>query len=343
MRRLLIPEQISSATAAIDSIIVDFRGETMGTTWSVRIVSPSTADPNSQRDWQQGIQHQLDSVVAQMSHWLPSSDLSRFNRAAAGSWQVLPDAFFDVLSYAMSVAADSGGAYDPAAGALVNCWGFGPSGRYDEPDFQPPGSDVIEAARRQGGWQRIKVNTAERKIYQQGGIVLDLSAVAKGYSVDRIAQYLTHHGIAHFLVEVGGELRGAGIKPDQLPWWVALEQPPHSEKYAATASVETVAALHGLSIATSGDYRRFYRAGDAHCSHTIDPRTGYPIRNAIASVTVLHASCMAADALSTALTVLGVEDGLGFAEQHQVAARFLVRDDIGLIEHMSPAFKAMLQ
>jgi FAD:protein FMN transferase len=347
MRRVLIPTQTSAPAAtkppAANSIVLDFRGETMGTTWSVRLVNSLATEPDWQRNWQQRIQSQLDTVVAQMSHWQTGSDLERFNCAPAGSWQILPEAFVEVLSYALEVAEKSNGAYDPTAGALINAWGFGSERRYDEAGFSPPDADCIEKLRNGCGWQRIAFEAATRKIYQPGGIRLDLSAVAKGYSVDRVAQYLENHGFSHYLIEVGGELRGAGMKPDRLPWWVALEQPLTGERVATATSLETIVALHGLSIATSGDYRRFYRVNDARISHTIDPRSGWPIQNDVASVTVLHPSCMAADALSTALTVLGAEDGLHFAEKYQLAVRFLLRSNGDFIERASAQFVSMLQ
>lgn len=345
MRRVLIPQQTSSAAPSAGSVIFDFHGETMGTTWTVRLAALPLSHPSWRHELQRGIQRELDLVVEQMSHWLSDSDLGRFNRANAGSWQILPDAFFEVLSYALSIAKNSDGAYDPTAGALVNLWGFGPNHHYDQSGFHSPNADSVETARNQIGWQRLQIDNDNRKICQPGDLLLDLSAVAKGYGVDRVAQYLERCGVLHYLVEVGGELRGAGMKPDQMPWWVALEQPTNigSLEHMPPALADTIVALHGLSIATSGDYRRFYQANDSHISHTIDPRSGYPIRNNIASLTVLHNSCMAADALSTALTVLGIEDGMTFAEEHQLAARFLMRDKAGLSERTSSAFQALLQ
>ncbi|MFT3930895.1 MAG: FAD:protein FMN transferase [Spongiibacteraceae bacterium] len=355
MRRALIPQQTSPAAPSAGSVIFDFRGETMGTSWTVKLAAMPVTNSNWQHELQRGIQRELDLVVAQMSHWQSDSDLGRFNRADAGSWQTLPDAFFEVISFGLTVAKISDGAYDPTAGALVNLWGFGPCHRYDEPNFHPPHSDSVEAARTQSGWKKLAIDLDNRKIHQPGNLLLDLSAIAKGYAVDRVAHYLERCGVLHYLVEVGGELRGAGIKPDQLPWWVALEQPTTdgTVDYMPPAIAQTIVALHGLSIATSGDYRRFYRINDSsisqtqgsqtRVSHTIDPRSGYPIRNNIASVTVLHSSCMAADAFSTALTVLGVDDGMIFAEANHIAARFLVRDNANFSERTSSAFQAMLQ
>jgi thiamine biosynthesis lipoprotein len=343
MRRVLLPHYISEDPAPAGGVIRDFAGRSMGTSWSVRLVA---APGDALAHLQQGLQQQLDSIVAEMSHWEADSDLGRFNRAAAGSWQALPPAFFDVLSYAMGVARDSGGAYDPCAGALVNLWGFGPHGRFDQLDFVPPSTDEIASARAHLAAHPLALQAEGRLALQAGGIQLDLSAVAKGYSVDRLAYYLKTQGVLHYLVEVGGELRGAGVKPDGQPWWVALEQVADAAASASAPSAapdELVLALHGLAVATSGDYRRYFELDGQRYSHTIDPRSGMPIANDLASVTVVHAQCMAADAWSTALTVLGSERGLQMAERQGLAARFVVRDaGGGFTEHLSTHLRNML-
>lgn len=329
MHRILLPLHISGRPPSAG--VIALNGETMGTSWSVKLAAEQPAE-----DLHAAIRHELDTVVAQMSHWEPDSDLCRFNRAPAASWHVLPPAFFEVLSYALEVARDTDGAYDPAVGALVNLWGFGPVNRHDQPGFSAPADAQVQALIARPGWRHIELDPALRRARQPGGALLDFSSVAKGYAVDRVAGLLERRGVRDYLVEVGGELRGAGMKPDGQPWWVALEQPEQG-------GASTLLALHGLAVATSGDYRRFYRLGDRRCPHTLDPRTGYPIDNRIASVTLIHPQCMAADALSTALTVLGVERGMCFAESRMLAARFLVRDGDRLVEHTSSAFLEMLQ
>lgn len=337
MNRVLVPVSLSPDQPVAGSVVHDVAGGTMGTSWSARVVLAPGQTANGEAIAAH-LRRQLDIVVAQMSHWEPDSDLSRFNSAAAGTWRHLPLAFYKVLSYALEVADASGGAYDPCAGALVNLWGFGARRRYDEAGFYAPADDAIGAILARQDRLRLRVEAAARKVLQPGGVEIDLSSVAKGYAVDQLAQSLELQGVRHYLVEVGGELRGAGVKPDGQPWWVTLEGVPD-----ARAQEPTVVALHGLAIATSGDYRRHYQHRGARASHTLDPRTGYPIRNRVASVTVLHAECMAADALSTALSALGLDAGMRFAEAHQLAARFLLRGADGLEEASTTAFKAMLQ
>ncbi|MYM25091.1 FAD:protein FMN transferase [Duganella sp. FT135W] len=334
MRRILLPHVVSDDPAPAGGVIRDYAGRSMGTSWSVRLVAAADAVCDHLQD---GLQLQLDTIVAEMSHWEAESDLGRFNRAPADSWQVLPPAFFDVLSYAVGVARQSGGAYDPCAGALVNLWGFGPYGRFDQPDFVAPSQDEITVARAQLAARPLQLQRDGRRACQPGGVQLDLSAVAKGYSVDRLSYYLKTQGFAHHLVEVGGELRGAGVKPDGQPWWVMLEQVTGAEMD------ELVLALHSLAVATSGDYRRYFELNGQRYSHTIDPRSGMPIANDLASVTVVHAQCMAADAWSTALTVLGSRDGLHLAELQGLAARFVVRQPDGsFTEHLSSHLRSML-
>ncbi|UTY58421.1 FAD:protein FMN transferase [Massilia sp. erpn] len=337
MRRVLLPHHISPDPAPAAGVLREFSGASMGTSWSVRLVEQGGPAP-----LQEGLQQQLDAVVAEMSHWEADSDLGRFNRAAAGNWQSLPVAFYEVLSFAMNVARDSGGAYDPCAGALVNLWGFGPGSRFKDDAFAPPAASQVQAVLAQRAGQGVKLDQATRAAWQPGGVQLDLSAVAKGYGVDRLAEYLEAQGIRHYLVEVGGELRGAGVKPDGQPWWVALEQ-VGAEVQDALGLPQIVVALHGLAIATSGDYRRFFQQGGQRYSHTIDPRSGAPIENSLASVSVVHAHCMAADAWSTALTVLGLKDGLALAESRRLAVRFVAREGEGLREYMSSHFRAMLE
>lgn len=338
MRRVLVPAQVSRRDPPFGGEVHVLEGRSMGTTWSVKVVLPDAA---LLHDVRAGIEDRLALVVRQMSTWESDSDLSRFNRAPAGTWCKLPGECFHVLQQALQVARDSAGAYDPTAGALVNLWGFGPTGRYAEAGFRLPDASELEDARRHTGWHHITVDAATQQAFQPGGVAMDLSAIAKGYAVDQVSRALLMRGLADHLVEIGGELTGSGLKPDGQPWWVSLEQPlSHIEN--APEMPHNLVALHGLAVATSGDYRRYFvDQGAARC-HTIDPRTGRPIEHGLASVTVLHAQCMVADAQSTALTVLGLEEGMAYANRHGLAALFVQRVAGGFEEQMSDAFAALL-
>jgi thiamine biosynthesis lipoprotein len=343
MRRTLVPPLAAPPTPPIlGGVVQTLHGRTMGTSWAVKLVARADQLPQLQH----AIQAELDLVVAQMSTWEPSSDLSRFNAAEAGSWRTLPPEFFHVLQSALQVAQESNGAYDPTAGALVNAWGFGPTRGYGDAGFTAPSDTQLQAARAVSGWQKLELDAAARRARQPGGMYVDLSAIAKGYGVDQVARRLLQSGIDSFLVEVGGELRGEGVKPDGQPWWVALEQPlPEAispAMQAAPAECETAAALYGWSVATSGDYRRYFEFDRTRYSHTIDPRNGRPICNGLASVTVLHRECMAADAWSTALGVLGADEGCALANQLGLCALFLRRDRDGFVETLSAPLQTLL-
>lgn len=337
MHRVLVPIALSAPppSPAPEGQVRRWAGQTMGTTWSVSaVLAPGQWARERADGIEAGIRAVLDGVIAQMSNWTDASDLSRFNHAPADSWVTLPDDCFAVLQAALQTARDSGGAYDPTAGPLVDLWGFGPAGRRTA----APSVDDVLRVRERCGWQRLDIDATQRRVRQPGGVSLDFCAIAKGFAVDAVSRHLHAQGLVHHLVEIGGELRGQGLKPDGMPWWVELESPTA----AGAAPSRTLIALLGLSVATSGDYRRYFEQDGQRFAHTIDPRTGYPAAHALASVTVIHRDCMLADALSTALTVLGPQAGMAFAQRHALAARFLARTPDGFVEHTTPAFAAML-
>lgn len=335
MRRVLVPGSIDSRGPAVGGHVHALDGRSMGTTWSVRWVGPAAVDAPA---WRAAIQAELDSVVAEMSTWEAGSDLSRFNALPEGAECTLPPACFEVLAAGLEIAARTQGAFDPAAGGLVDLWGFGPRARHDEPGFTPPTRAQAMAAAARGNWRSLRVDAPARRVRQPGGLRLDFSGIAKGHAVDRIAQRLAALGAADHLVEVGGELRGAGMKPDGQPWWVDLQPPPG----ASNDLGETRLALHGLSVATSGDYLRQYMHDGERLSHTIDPRNGMPVANGVASVSVIHPQAMRADAWATALTVLGTDEALAMADAERLAVLLIRRDGAGrLHEHLSEALREM--
>lgn len=301
-------------------------GRTMGTTWSLRFDNPRMIALDDVRAVAQAA---LDRVVAQMSTWAPDSDISRFNRSAAGSHHVLEAEFAKVLSCALQWAAASGGAIDPGVGPLVALWGFGADA--DAAAVEPPSPAAIARAHARVGWERLTLDLDARTAVQPGGMALDLSGVAKGFAVDQVAAALQALGLADFLVEVGGELRAAGRRPGGDPWQVLVETLPGTSHRVA---------LDGMAIATSGDRWHVREHQGRRWSHTLDPRTGEPVGHALASVTVLHPECMHADALATVLTVLGPDEGLAFARRHGVAALFVCRSDPGPRAFASPAWPA---
>ncbi len=319
----------TGAAACLD--VASLGGATMGTNWSAKLVLPRQRDLHPLHA---GIQAQLDAVVAQMSTWQTDSDISRYNRAPAGSWCPLPAQTRTVLACAQAVAAASDGAFDPTVGPLVALWGFGAHAA----TRTLPDEHALLAARARCGWRRLQWQ--EAALLQPGGLELDLSAIAKGFGVDEVVRWLRAQGIAAALVEVGGELQGYGQKPDGQPWRVLVESAP--EEDAMTTTPPRVLSLDDRAVATSGDRWHQYRQGDLQVSHSLDPRSGQPVQRAAAAVTVVAADAMHADAWATALTVLGCEAGLALATRLGLAARFLERSEAGPRETLSPAFEALL-
>ncbi|WP_266181135.1 FAD:protein FMN transferase [Dyella humicola] len=328
---------LTGTTPSENLVVQALQGETMGTTWSVRAVLPVEL---SLQSWRDGIQAALDLVDRQMSTYKPQSALSCFNAAPAGTWHAMPAECFEVIAHALQMARDSSGAYDPTVGPLVNLWGFGP----DASRHEPPSDEAIAVARERIGWWKLKLDAATRSLYQPGGIYLDLSSVAKGYGVDLVGRYLDSIGIGAWLVEVGGELKGHGKKPDGSPWRIGVERPG-----AAVGAVENmdqlsrVVTLSGCAIATSGDYRRQFESAGRSYSHHIDPRTGQPVPHFVASVSVIAHDAMQADPLGTLMTVLGPVHGLAYARERGLAVLFLLHGKNGTEERLSPAFAEALR
>ena len=304
---------MNPATTTDSNAVHTLYGETMGTRWRACLVAAPRTDLHALHD---SIQAPLDRVVAQMSTWEPDSDLARFNRAPAGSWLALPQPFFDVLRCALEVADASDGAYDPTIGPLVDLWGFGAAGGM----HRVPDAAEIEAARARVGWRRIVLHDDPATAFQPGDAALDLSAIAKGFGVDAVVSVLRDRGIDSALVDVGGELFGYGRKPDGTPWRVLVEAAPD----AADDSEPCVLSLDGFAVATSGVRWHHFEHDGRLYAHTLDPRSGAPVERAPVAVTVIADDAMHADAWATALTVMGADDGVAFAEARGLAARFVI-------------------
>lgn len=324
--RVAVPLDVSpTAVRAPGGVLARFGGPTMGVAWTVTAATPDGFDTSGVRAQVQGL---LNRIVGQMSTWEPASDISRFNALPAGGWLAMPPAFAHVLARSLYWAQLSDGAFDPTAGRLVDLWGFGPAGAIEAP---PPQTDIGKALAA-CGWDRLAVEGA--RAYQPGGLALDFSGIAKGFAVDEISRALTALGLHHHLVDIGGELRGQGVKPDGQPWWTDVEAPPGAPLPGGGLRV----ALHGLSIASSGDYRRSFTYDGRRYAHTLDPRTGVPVDYDLRAVTVIGENCIDADALCTVLGVLGPQDGPAFAQTHGVAAYFLLEDG----EILSPRLAEMI-
>lgn len=220
------------------------------------------------------------------------------------------------------------GAYDITVGPLVDLWGFGAPAVGD----RVPEPAAIQAALERVG--RDKLRWEGGALHREADVRVDFSSVAKGYAVDRLTALLLEAGLQDTLVEIGGELRATGNRPEGGPWMLAVESPDMSQG----RFVEAIAASD-IAVATSGDYRNYFEIDGIRYSHLVDPRTGYPVEHQLVSVTVLHKECMFADAYATALIVLGVEAARELAAALDLAVLFVSRAEDGLEVQYSPAFE----
>jgi thiamine biosynthesis lipoprotein len=309
-----------------------FGGPTMGSTYTVKIAGPrlGAADAKAAR---QAVEGAFAGVVDRMSSYCDDSELSRFNRYRGSAPFALSTDTFAVFRLARDVSAATGGAFDITVAPLVDAWGFGP-GR-----AQRVVSEAEAAAlETRVGWRMLALderNVTVAKVRED--VRADLSGIAKGYAVDLAAQALDRLGVVDYMVEAGGEIRTRGYNADGRPWQIAIERPD-----AVPQAVHRIVPLTGLAMATSGDYRIYFeRDGERYC-HEIDPATGRPIRHGLASVTVVATDCGYADAMATALIVLGPEHGYALAVARNVAALFITREgNGGLREFGTPAFSAL--
>jgi thiamine biosynthesis lipoprotein len=332
-RRLLIPELPSPPVPDSHARFeMRWEGRSMGTVWSVTAFGNAFAAAR-RHEIGSGIADRLATVVRQMSHYDPASCLSRYNRAPAQSWVELPQEMFRVLRCSLEIARATRGWFDPTLGEAVSLWGFGP----DPAPRLPEEAQIMDMLDR-CGWQKVRLDQARRAAWQPGGLQLNLSGIAKGFAVDLVLDWLRVSGLASALVEIGGELAAFGVKPDGAPWWVELENPP----LAAHRLPETVVALANVAVATSGDWIQRHWAGIRSVSHLIDPTTGYPSEGPAVGASVVHESCMIADAWATALCVAPPRLATRLAAWHGLAARIIFRSRAtGPREWLSPAMRAM--
>ena len=306
---------------ADQSRIYQFAGATMATRYSVKVFDP----PEFDEDIRLEVDALLRRVNSQMSTYLKSSEISRFNDSESTDWFEVSPETATVVDFAQQVAGKTGGAFDVTVGPLVNAWSFGPDPR----TRKIPDPAKLEQLKQTVGFEKLSVRIdppALRKSHP--GVQVDLSAIAKGFAVDQVVSLLHDAGAQNVFVEIGGEVRTSGNKSGQ--WWKVGIQLPDAEQ-------ETVMIAHALStgggddhsMATSGDYRNYFEVDGVRYSHTIDPRTSKPIDHALASVSVVTGSCMEADAWATAINVLGPDAGLALAQRENLDVLLSVRNDGG--------------
>ncbi len=318
--------QVSSETPLTLSHL---SGHTMGTSYSVKYRHSLEAVPP------ETLHNQIETLLVAVNHVMSTydsdSELSRFNRAKTTDWISVTPSLFTVLAAASEVHKKSKGAFDITVGPLVNLWGFGP-------EIHPrriPSEAEIMAAREQTGQNKLILHEtlpAIRKTHTD--IMIDLSGIAKGYAVDQVAELLQSHDIQHYMIEIGGEIRVQGHNAQEAPWHIGIEKP-----LVETRSLQKILTLENTALATSGDYRNFFEIAGQRYIHTIDPVTGWPLKNQLASVTVMTDSCMYADAWATALQILGLDHGMRVAEQLGLPVLFIINRNGVFEEHMSRDFQ----
>lgn len=331
--RILAPILLLLIACTPEHQALELSGSTMGTGYSIQVVDlPEEIELELLRD---NIETELELVNALMSTYREDSELSRFNRSRSGDWFAVSPGLAELAQQALRTSETSDGAFDATVGPLVNLWGFGPEAG---PDRVPSDAEIAQAQARVG-YRKLSVRAEPPAVRKtEPDLYLDLSAIAKGYGVDRVAELLDAAGVANYLVEIGGELRGRGHNGRGQPWRIAVERPDPGAR-----EVQRVVELRGGGMATSGDYRNFFERDGKLYSHTIDPETGRPVTHGLASVTVLAPRTAHADALATAFLVLGPEAGLALAESLNVAALFILRTPDGYTELETVAFRLYRQ
>lgn len=304
----------------------------MGTTWSVKVVSGDRPlDGATRARLDKAIRDDLTHVNALMSTWDPQSELSQFNRSTSSTPISVSPETFELFQRSREYSEQTGGAFDITVAPLVEAWGFGGS----DHEGSAPDASVLGELRELVGMQLLELNAEVGTVRKRKpGVKCDVAAVAPGYAADRIAAILRGLGYGNFLVDIGGELVAWGHNDSGRPWQIAIERPQVRGR-----RIERIVSLSDKAIATSGDYRKYHVVDGVPLAHVIDPRSGRPIRHRLASATVIDDSAARADALATALMVVGPDEGLALASRLNVAALFLVRQPDGTFgERASEAF-----
>ncbi|PCK10155.1 MAG: FAD:protein FMN transferase ApbE [Alteromonadaceae bacterium] len=306
-----------------------FDGATMGTTYQIKAV-PSDKSDIAHAKLAQKIDAALLTFNQQMSTYIDNSELSLANRAPLDRWIPVSEPLFHVLDISQKVSLWSGGAFDITVGPLVNLWGFGPVDRKGIPNDD----EIASVLSTSVGHRFVELDSQAKAIKKSAPVTMDLSAVAKGYATDVLAKLLERHQISDYMIEIGGELFISGQNAKGQQWTIGVEKPTVDR----SGAIQAISG-DGIGIATSGDYRNYYEEGGQRISHTLNPRTGRPIEHFLLSVTVVTDSGGMADALATALNVLGPDTGYALALDRGLAAFFIYKENGELLTKHSPAFE----
>lgn len=325
--RLLAPALLVAMLAACGGDRLEsFGGPTMGSRYSIQYVRK--ANGPEPVHVQAAVETILAQVDQQLSTYRSDSDIQRFNDLPANHCQVMPDSILQLVEVGEQLSRESAGSFDLTVEPLLNLWGFGPQSREE----RVPDAQALSLVRQRVGHEHLRIEGDQ--LCKDAAVEVDFNSIAAGYAVDLIAAKLSQMGVDSFLAEATGELKAVGTKPDGTPWRVALEEPRDDQQVA-----ERIIAIDGDGVSTSGDYRHYFEQDGRRYSHTLDASTGAPVTHSLAAVTVIHASALMADGLSTLLLILGPERGWDYAQQHKVAAFFLIRTGTGFEAHGSEVFE----
>ena len=322
---------LSGCSVSKEPEIYAITGLSMGTSYTVKWVSQDNSDYDNVAN---SVAAELSRVELSMSTYMDASDLSGFNGAAINEWHKVPAEMASLVAQSLYLSDQTNGAFDITVGPLVNLWGFG----VDPLPKNIPSQDALDKLRSVVGYQFLQVQQQPPAMLKLADSAIDLSAIAKGHGVDAVARLLELHELNDYLVEVGGELRAHGKKPDGSPWRIAIETPSVDAR-----QIYQVVKVNNMAVATSGNYRNYYEQDGTRYSHTLDPSTLRPVTHNLASVTVVDASAARADALATALMVMGDEQGVAWATRHQVPAYFIMKQDQGFVAQATAGFKDYLE
>ncbi len=305
--------------------LVHLSGPTMGTTYNVKFAG---VENESAEAIQKDIDDLLVHINKLMSTYDPTSELSLFNQQKNTEPYLLSAETALVVKEAIRLGQMSNSVLDITVGPLVNLWGFGPQARPEK----TPSNEEIDSIRAYVGLDKI-VLTGQTLQKLHPDVYVDLSTIAKGYGVDQVAELLASKGITDYLVEIGGEMRVAGVKPNGDPWRIAVEKPVTEQR-----AIQSILVVGNNAVATSGDYRNYFEQDGVRYSHLIDPRTGSPIQHNTVAVTVVHPSSMTADGLATALIVLGKDQALALAQREGLDVLIITKENGEFKEYTSGSF-----
>ena len=297
---------------------LQLHGQTMGTTWHVTIPHSVSRD---KKKLQLSIQKELDDINQKFSTYIPTSEISQFNNSPTTQPFNVSKAVVDVIQSAQTLSEKTHGAFDITVAPLINLWGFG-----SNIILSSPNGLAISQAKTTTGYHHLKVLSHPSQLVKDiPNLQIDLSAIAKGYAVDKLSDLLDKHREKNYLVEIGGEIKVKGMNSKNQPWKIAIEKPIFNLSMQKNTEAQRVISLKDIAVATSGDYHNYFEEKGIRYSHTINPFTGKPVQHQLASVTVLHPSAMVADSMATAIMVLGEERGLQFANQEKLEVYMIIR------------------